>query len=248
VAASGAEREYRPAFGTGKGCGGKVVMKIAKSSMIPFWMRSSRRLLIILPITIWMTILSYHPFIPSSTDAQAEQKDFVNNETFIYQIAPDKRGGKAYKLVYFVGVPIDVFWKFKTDFDNDFLEKNKYIQKHNYVSQNGNTVITEDKYTHGPDVSFRWQTTVFPEIYRMDFILLNPEQCRQEFHYGYIQLESTAEGTRVTQVAYFDFWGASLWTNYPWRGGMKEFLSYTAHWEQETILYLKGRYDRETRQ
>jgi hypothetical protein len=27
---------------------------------------------------------------------------------------------------------------------------------------------------------------------------------------------------------------------------MKDFLSYTAHWEQETILHLKGRYDNET--
>jgi hypothetical protein len=180
--------------------------------------------------------------MPYSTNAQAKQKRFVNDEVFIYQIAPDKRGGKAYKLVYLVEVPIEVYWKFKTDFDNDFLVKNKYIRKHNFISQNGNTFLTEDKYTHGADVNFRWQTTVFPETYRLDFVLLNPKQCRQKFHYGHIQLESVAERTRVTQVAYFDFWGVSLWANYPWRGGMKDFLSYTAHWEQETILHVKFRY------
>jgi len=237
---------YIAEFGNGQGCGGKVVTRITMSSMKPFLTHLTRRLLIILPIIIWVTNLFCHLFIPYSTNAQAGQKHLVNDEVFIYQIAPDKKGGKAYKLLYLVEAPIDVFWKFKTDFDNDFLVKNKYIRKHNFISQNGNTFITEDKYTHGPDVYFRWQTTVFPETYRLDFVLLNPKQCRQKFHYGYIQLESIAEGTRVTQVAYFDFWGVSLWANYPWRGGMKDFLSYTAHWEQETILHLEGRYERET--
>jgi hypothetical protein len=225
---------YIAEFGKGEGCGGKVVARITMSSMKPFLTHLTRRLLIILSIIIWVTNLFCHLFIPYSTNAQAGQKRLVNDEVFIYQIAPDKRGGKAYKLVYLVEV------------DNDFLVKNKFIRKHNFISQNGNTFITEDKYTHGPDVYFRWQTTVFPETYRLDFVLLNPKQCRQKFHYGYIQLESIAEGTRVTQVAYFDFWGVSLWANYPWRGGMKDFLSYTAHWEQETILHLEGRYDRET--
>lgn len=83
---------------------------------------------------------------------------------------------------------------------------------------------------------------MFPEAHRLDFVLLNPERCRQKYHYGHILLEPVAEGTRVTQVAYFDFLGASLWANYPWSGGMKDFLSYNARWEQETILLLKERY------
>lgn len=194
---------------------------------------------------IWVTHLFFNFSTSYSIAAQNEQKRSADEEVFIYQIAPDKRGGKAYKLVYFVKAPIDFYWKFKTDFDNDFLVKNKYIQEHNFISQNGNTVITENKYTNSPDVYFKWQTTVFPETQRLDFVLLNPEQCRQKYHYGHIQLASVAEGTRVTQMAYFDFLGASLWAAYPWRGGMKDFLSYTAHWEQETILYLKDRYEEE---
>ena len=218
------------------------------SRMRLFLTHLARRLFIILPIIIWVISLVCHLLIPDSTNAQTRQKRFVNDEVFIYQIAPDKRGGKAYKLVYLVEVPIDVFWKFKTDFDNEFLVKNTYIREHNYISKNGNRFVTEDKYSHGPDVYFRWQTTVFPETYRLDFVLLNPKHCRQKFHYGHIQLESVAERTRVTQVAYFDFWGVSLWANYPWRGGMKDFLSHTAHWEQETILHLKDRYENERHQ
>ena len=199
----------------------------------------------ILPVIIWVAILFCHLCIPDPTNAQSGQKGFVNDDVFVSQIDPDKRGGNAYKLVYLVGVPIDVYWRFKTDFDNDFLTGNKYIRKHNFIKQNGNTFITEDKYTHGPNVFFRWQTTVYPQTYRLDFVLLNPKQCGQKFHYGYIQLEPIADRTRVTQVAYFDFWGASLWANSPWRGGMHDFLSYTANWEQETVLNLENRYSNE---
>jgi hypothetical protein len=161
----------------------------------------------------------------------------------IDQMTPEKRGGKAYKLVYVVNAQMDVYWRFKTDFDNNFLVKNKYVQAHHFIARNGNKFITEDKYTNGPDVYFRWQTIIFPQKKRLDFILLNPKQCEQKFHYGHIQLKSVPEGTQVTQVAYFDFWGSSLWASYPWGGGMKDFLSYTAHWEQKTIMQLKNRYE-----
>ncbi len=161
----------------------------------------------------------------------------------IYKIAPDKRGGRAYKLIYFVQAPIDSYWKFKTDFDNDFLVKNKYIQEHKFIMRTGNTVITENKYAYKPDVYFRWQTTVLPETHRLEFDLLNPEECGQKYHYGHIQLASVEAGTLVTQTAYFDFLGAAFWAIYPWRGGMKDFLSYTALWEQETMLQLIERYE-----
>jgi hypothetical protein len=211
--------------------------------MKPYLTYLTRQLFFLLTLIFWMATLFLDLSISYSADVQNGQKRSGDDEVFIYQIASDKRGGKAYKLVYLVRASIYSCWKFKTDFSNDFLEKNKYILKHKFISQNGNTVITEDKYTNNPDVYFRWQTTVSAEAHRLDFVLLNPEQCRQKYHYGHIQLESVAQGTRITQVAYFDFWGASLWANYPWRGGMKEFLSYTAHWEQETILHLRDRYD-----
>lgn len=156
--------------------------------------------------------------------------------------APDPRGGRAYRLIYTVPVAKEVYWRFKTDFDNDFLLENRYIRFHRFVGRTGNRVVTETKYTSGPDVAFRWKTTVFEEAYRLAFLLLNPEECGQRFHYGHIELLRVPEGTRVTQEAYFDFWGASFWANYPWRGGMRDFLLYTARWEMETVTRLQGRY------
>lgn len=160
----------------------------------------------------------------------------------IKRTMPERKGGQGYRLVYRVNVPIAVFWKFKTDFDNAFLTENKYIRDHRFITRDGNIAITENKYTNGPDVFFRWQTKISPEVFRLDFILLNPQQCKQKYHYGYIQLESENKVTRVTQVVYFDFLGAFFWAYYPWKGGMKDFLSYTAKWEQATALRLKDRY------
>ena len=215
------------------------------SCMKPYMTNLPRSVFIILPIILFLTNLYCHLSNSYASGAQNRQNRSGNDEVIIYQMTPDSRGGKAYKLIYIVKAPIVVCWKFKTDFDNDFLVTNKYIREHRMISQNGKTVITEDKYTNGPDVYFRWQTTVSPEAYRMDFVLLNPKQCKQKYHYGYIQLEPVKGGSRITQVAYFDFWGASLWANYPWSGGMKDFLSYTAQWEQEKILHLKDRYSHE---
>ena len=63
-----------------------------------------------------------------------------------------------------------------------------------------------------------------------------------KYHHGYIQLESEGKNTRLTQVAYFDFGGATRWAYHPWRGGMQDFLSCTARWEQATVLRFKDRY------
>ncbi len=169
-------------------------------------------------------------------------------EIAIYHLTPDERGGKAYQLVYLVRVPLDVYWNFKTDFDNDFLLDNKYIREHRFVSRSDDIVITEDKYTNTPDVFFMWQTTVRSNAHRLDFVLMNPKNCSQLFHYGSIKMEAVEEGTRVTQMAYFDFIGASLWADYPWGGGMKDFLTYTARWEQDIVLRLKNRYSGKTAQ
>jgi hypothetical protein len=170
-------------------------------------------------------------FSKKTRDSQASAP---SGQVRIKRIVPEKGGGQGYELEYYVDVPIATYWKFKIDFDNIFLTGNKYILDHRFISQDGDIAITENKYTHGPDVYFRWQTTISQERFRLDFILLNPEQCRQAYHYGFIKLTPVGAGTRVTQIAYFDFWGASFWVHYPWKGGMKDFLTYTARWEQTT--------------
>lgn len=182
--------------------------------------------------------------------ADPNQEAFLEKKVLISKLSPQQQSGGGYKLVYGIDAPIDIVWKFKTDFDNDILLTNKFLKSHQFISRHDNVVVTEDRfsddlYTHHPGARFRWQTTLMPKRYRLDFVLLNPEECGQKFHYGHIQLEaigSAEEKTKVTQVAYFDFFGVFFWINYPWYGGMTYFLKYTARWEQETILNLKSTY------
>ena len=176
-----------------------------------------------------------------TVEPSAEQ--LSTGEPFIYRIAPDARGGEAYKLVYLVPVPIEVFWKFKTDFYGDFVETNKYVINQRVISEEQRMVIIENRLSNKPDSTFRWRNVLYPSKYRLDFFLENPEQCGQRFHYGHFQLEPLGSYTKVSHAAYFDFFGASLWSHYPWEGGMYAFLDYIARWEQETILKVRDDYE-----
>lgn len=167
---------------------------------------------------------------------------FPNDEPIISKLIPEQAHGRGFKLEYFVDAPIDVFWSFKTNFDNDLLHKNRYINSHKLVSREGNLVITENEYSYKPRNVFKWQTTVFPDRHFLEYTLLNPEECGQKYHYGYVQLKTDGARTRVTHVSYFDFFGVSLWVNYPFRGGMSHFLKYTARWEQQLVSEFEHQY------
>jgi hypothetical protein len=163
-------------------------------------------------------------------------------KVYIYKLDPVDTAGNGYKLVYMVAAPLAAYWKFKTDFDNDFLLTNKLISEHRLVAHQNNVAVTESVYTTKPGVRFRWRTISFPDIHRLNFELQNPKECGQKYHFGHIQIEASGEHTKVTQTAYFNFFGATLWMNYPWYGGMRHYLNYTARWEQETITRLIDRY------
>lgn len=193
------------------------------------------------------------PFLTLELPAKEPDKAaLVEGKAFIRKLQPQQKdgNGSGYELVYVVDASLNAFWKFKTDFDNDLLITNKFIKAHRLISHHENVVVTEDifseyLYTHRPKAKFRWQTTLFPAVYRLDFVLLNPAECGQKFHHGSIQLEAagpSGQKTKVTQTAYFDFFGVSFWVNYPWYGGMKDFLTYSVHWEQTTFLRLKSKY------
>ena len=181
--------------------------------------------------------LSSHLWATEPTD-----KQLLGGQPFIYKLEPERQSGKGYKLIYLVDVPLDTYWKFKTDFDNDFLLSNDLITAHRFVSHSGNVVVTENTYASKPKSTFKWQTTVFADQRLLKFTLLNPQECGQKYHYGYIQMKASGQSTRVTQIAYFDFFGASLWVNYPFYGGMSHFLKYNTAWEQQIILKLKEKY------
>lgn len=163
-------------------------------------------------------------------------------EPSVQLIEPEARGGKAYKLIYFVPVPGNIYWRFKTDFDNSFVAESELIEEHRFLRRKRNVVITANRYAFDSDTVYRWQTIVYPEERRLEFTLLNPEECGQKFHYGSIEIEDKGRTTKVTQVAYFDFFGASLWVHYPWSGGMRDILFSTAIWEQQTVDKIRNRY------
>ena len=192
----------------------------------------------------WTTLYSYDGVLVAILFATSgiasevvvtEPSKGPHGDPVIEKLKPESKGGRGFELTYSVDASPDVFWKFKTDFDNPLLLRNKFINSHRLVSHVDNVVITETEYSHRSRAVFRWQTTVFPEQHLLRYELLNPEECGQKYHYGYIQLEALDYGTRVNQVTYFDFFGASVWVNYPFKGGMTQVLDYTARWEQEFI-------------
>ena len=74
------------------------------------------------------------------------------------------------------------------------------------------------------DLVIQIRKTPRPLIYtyiskKVSFHNLNGFHRQERLTYGHILLESMGETTKVTQVAYFDFFGASLWAHYPWAGG-----------------------------
>ena len=178
-----------------------------------------------------------HPETIEPDDDELAQKKVV-----VYRIQPEHRGGEAFKLVYLVPVPVDIFWRFKTDFEGSFLHSNRYILNHQLIMEKNNVFITEGRYSNAPGDNFRWRTTIHPSQYLMEFRLENPDQCGQKFHYGTIQLEPFGSYTKVSHIAYFDFFGAYVWVNMPFRGGMSSFLTYTARWESETISRIRHLY------
>jgi hypothetical protein len=177
--------------------------------------------------------------LETSAAEPTQAQDFDSNPTLI-KLRPEGKAGRGYKLIYLIDAPLDAVWGFKTDFDNQFLLSNKYINSHRFVSRNQNEVVTENEYSDKPKLKFKWKTTLFPDQYLLNYILLNPEECGQKYHHGSIQLEAMGNRTRVTQVAYFDFFGVSFWVGYPFRGGMSNFLKYTAAWEQKSVLEKAG--------
>ena len=173
---------------------------------------------------------------------ESSKERILHGDPVISVLPPERTSGRGFKIVYSADASVDVFWRYKTHFDNPLLLSNKSIVSHRLVSREGNVVITETEYANKSNVVFKWQTTLFPDQNLLKYVLLNPEECGQDYHYGYVQLEALDFGTRVTQVAYFDFFGVSLWVNYPFKGGMSKFLQYTAQWEQQFISEYKHQY------
>ena len=206
--------------------------------------RCSQILRVVVYCLLTATLCTSSGLTSENQPSEPSDQQLFSGRPFIFKLEPERLNGKGYKLIYMVDAPLDIYWKFKTDFDNDFLLSNRLITAHRFVSRNRNVVITENKYASKPNATFKWQTTVLADRHLIKFTLLNPAECGQKYHYGHIQMKALGQATRVTQVAYFDFIGVSLWVNYPLYGGMTDFLEYTAAWEQQTILKLRNKYEK----
>lgn len=156
--------------------------------------------------------------------------------------------GEGYRMTYCVAVPLDVFWRFKTDFRNDFLAANPQIVAHEFIRREGDIVLTENRYAHDSKRLFRWQTEVYAREHRLDFKLLNPDQAGQKFHFGSIRLKASGRGTMVYQEARFQFAGAGIWAFYPWHGGMRSYLREFVAWEQQAAREREPHYATALRQ
>ena len=193
-----------------------------------------------LPLTSILMVLIINLTYAAAEAADASRST-KQDKISLERISPPGRDGFGYRLIYYVPAPLEIFWRFKTDFENEDLTNNQEIIEHRVVSFSDNNVVTDNRYATWPNLRFLWQTTVDWNQYRLAFKQLNVKDSLQDYHYGTIQLSPAGDHTKVTQIAFFNFVGASLWVKYPWYGGMKTTLTSLARWEQKTAL----RYARE---
>jgi len=157
-------------------------------------------------------------------------------EPVITLLDPERSAGRGYRLEYTVNAPLHITWQFKTDFDSEIVLTNKMILSHRLVSRSSDGVITETVQSNKPESVFRWKTMLYPDQHRLEFVLLDPDACGMNYFYGSIFMQAMGSATLVTQVAYLDFFGVTLWIHYPFRGGMSQTLNDNVHWEQQAVL------------
>lgn len=191
-------------------------------------------------LTIILATLSLLSVV--SVRAGGHSASFPVSGVQISKLSPIHGEGYGYRIAYRVPVDIDTFWRFKTDFDNDFLIQNRTITAHRLLRRNGNIFVTETSYSAAPGKRFIWETTTDAENHRMQFRLIDPGSSGQRHHWGFIQLIRDGRQTIVVQQAYFDFSGAGFWVAYPWQGGMRDVLKTNAAWEQEAIMRMQAAY------
>lgn len=183
--------------------------------------------------TAWLACVTFSPALPAAGPAVALPPE---DKPVITVFKPEGVAGRGYRLEYTVDVPLEIAWQFKTDFKSKIVLTNPMVLSHRLVSRNGNVVVTESVQKNKPKSVFRWKTTLFPDQHRIAFVLLDPDQCGMDHLYGSIRLQAIGSATRITQVAYLDFFGVTLWVNYPFRGGMSQTLFDTVRWEQQAVL------------
>jgi hypothetical protein len=76
--------------------------------------------------TFFFLLSSVNSLAAQPLKVEPKDEKLLNGESLIYRLEPKARGGQAYKLVYLVRANVDVVWRFKTDFNNEFVLTNKF--------------------------------------------------------------------------------------------------------------------------
>jgi len=176
---------------------------------------------------------AHTPFVLAAGGAEGAPPD---GEPVITILKPERAAGRGYRLEYTVNAPLDITWQFKTDFDSEIVLTNKMILSHRLISRSDEGVVTETVQSNKPKSVFRWKTMLFPDQHRLEFVLLDPDESGMNYFYGTITMQAMGSATLVTQVAYLDFFGVSLWVHYPFRGGMSQTLYENVQWEQQAVV------------
>src|SRR5210317_1380394 len=85
-------------------------------------------------LTILLCPLPDPVLAQNSPKIEPDLYQLKQGKAYVYKLDPGDTAGKGYKLVYMVAAPLAVYWKFKTDFENDFLLTNKLIREHRLVA------------------------------------------------------------------------------------------------------------------
>jgi len=95
-----------------------------------------------------MSVLFLNGFVSMPihhSTAEPDAEELLNKQSIVNRIKLEKRGGEGFKLIYPVPVPVDVFWRFKTDFHGNLLLSNRYIQEHRLIQESDNVTVTANK-------------------------------------------------------------------------------------------------------
>jgi hypothetical protein len=66
--------------------------------------------------------------LPTSSDARDQEAlpARLEKRTRVFEVKPSAKGGHGVRMVYYAPVKLDTFWRFRTDFQNEWLISNKY--------------------------------------------------------------------------------------------------------------------------
>lgn len=188
---------------------------------------------------IWLALAVWSPNFDFAS--ASETSLYIDSRVSIERVSRET-DGYTFRITYQVPVPMEVYWRIKTDFESDFVAGNPFIHAHRFIGRSGNIAVTQTEFKTAPGKTFTWVTTVQHRQHRLLFELGNAEEIGHNFNGGSIQLEDAGPKTNVIQIIRFKFPGDFFWVNFPWHNGMRSSMVDIARWEQKAVYRLRNSY------